>query len=148
MDLIANFGLGTYDNLVGQLTKLRQTSTVRLYQDSLKHWWLELKDYQNIFFCAILCKQIERCHKKSGSYVLTENTSSSSWVGLISREYFRGNDQRSQGFNKIKILPFNPYNRIKTQFYGTNSSNQKNIYCRNTRGWTRSFAIITMRRLN
>ena len=50
MDLIANFGLGTYDNLVGQLTKLRQTSTVRLYQDSLKHWWLELKDYQNIFF--------------------------------------------------------------------------------------------------
>ena len=36
MDLIVNFGLGTYDNLVGQLTKLRQTSTVRLYQEQFE----------------------------------------------------------------------------------------------------------------
>ena len=33
---MARFGPGTYDNLVGQLSKLRQTSTVRLYQEQFE----------------------------------------------------------------------------------------------------------------
>ncbi|KAH9699109.1 hypothetical protein KPL71_024219 [Citrus sinensis] len=35
-DLMARFGPGTYDNPVGQLSKLRQTSTVRLYQEQFE----------------------------------------------------------------------------------------------------------------
>ncbi|KAH9692146.1 hypothetical protein KPL70_016314 [Citrus sinensis] len=35
-DLMARFDPGTYDNPVGQLSKLRQTSTVRLYQEQFE----------------------------------------------------------------------------------------------------------------
>ncbi|XP_052292019.1 uncharacterized protein LOC127900817 [Citrus sinensis] len=103
-DLMARFGPGTYDNPVGQLSELRQISTVRLYQEQFEALVARTRGLPEDFFCAMLYERIEECHKESGSHVSAENTNSSSWVSFVTREYLGGNDQRSQGFNKDNVL--------------------------------------------
>ena len=130
---MTRFGPGTYDNPVGKLSKLRQTSTVRLYQEQFEALVARTRGLPEDFFVQCFVSGLKDAIKNQVGHVSVENASSSSWVGLVTREYLGGNDQRSQGFNKNNILPCNPYSRIETQFYRTNSSNQKNICCKNAR---------------
>lgn len=56
--------------------------------------------------------------KKSGSHVSAEKGSSSSWIGLVTREYLGGNGQRDQGFNKDNVLHVAPIVESKRSSVG------------------------------